>query len=182
MRRRAARVLLILFLIFGFAANSTAEPREEFDRPPSKEQMEKVRNRIETLRMWKLTKALDLDEKISAQLFPALNKHDKKRADVESAMRDNMRELRESLRNKRESQLKGVLERIEQNHRSMQSIKDAEWEELKGILSTEQQAKFILFQQEFNREIKKIIDETRGRRQERLRKDARGRPAPPQIK
>src|SRR3990172_4800194 len=123
MRRHMARLLLILFLIIGFAASGTAEPREEFDKPPSKEQMKKVRNSIETLRMWKLTKALDLDEKTSAQLFPALNKHDKKRADVENAMRDNMRELRESLSNNQESQLKGVLERLEQNHRSMQSIR-----------------------------------------------------------
>lgn len=50
-----------------------AQPPEDFDRPPTKEQMENVRERIETLRMWKLTKTLDLDEKTSAKLFPLLN-------------------------------------------------------------------------------------------------------------
>lgn len=180
MKTRYAGILLLLLLVFGLVVNTAAEEREDFDRPPTKEQMEKVRNRIETLRMWKLTKALDLDEKTSAQLFPLLNRYDKKRAETENAMRDNMRELRESLRNKRDAQLKSVLERVEQNHRSMQSIKDAEWEELKGILTIAQQAKFIIFQQEFDREIRKIIEETRGRRHERLGKETPERPIPSQ--
>jgi hypothetical protein len=62
----------------------------------------------------------------------------------------------------------------------MQSIKDAEWEELKGILTMAQQAKFIIFQQEFDREIRKIIEETRGRRHERLGKETPERPIPSQ--
>jgi hypothetical protein len=180
MEKYVARMVLLLFFMFGFVAVSMAEPRGDFEGPPTKEQMEKVRSRIETLRMWKLTKTLDLDEKTSAQLFPLLNRYDKKRAEIENALRDTIRELRESLRGKREGQLKSLLDRLEQNHKSMQGIKDAEWEELKGILSLEQQAKFIIFQLEFEREIKKIIEETRERRQDRLGKDMPARPMSPQ--
>ena len=180
MRKQAATVLVLVFLVLGFAINSVAEPQEESDRPPTKEQMEKVRTRIETLRMWKLTKALDLDEKKSAQLFPLLNKYDKKRAETESAMRDNMRDLRESLKERREVQIKNALDRLELNHKSMQNIREAEREELKGILSIEQQARFIIFQQEFDREIRKIIEETRERRQDMLRRDMPQKPSPPQ--
>lgn len=180
MRKQAATVLVLVFLVLGFAINSVAEPQGESDRPPTKEQMEKVRTRIETLRMWKLTKALDLDEKKSAQLFPLLNKYDKKRAETESAMRDNMRDLRESLKERREVQIKNALDRLELNHKSMQNIREAEREELKGILSIEQQARFIIFQQEFDREIRKIIEETRERRQDMLRRDMPQKPSPPQ--
>lgn len=126
--------------------------------------------------MWKLTKDVDLDEKTSAQLFPLLNKYDKKRADIENAVRDNMKELRESLKKKREGQLRNILDRLDQNHKGIESIKDAEWQELRGILFVEQQAKFIIFQQEFDREIRKIIEETREKRHERLEK---GRPQKP---
>jgi hypothetical protein len=173
-------MVLLLFLMLGFAGAGMAEPPGDLDGPPTKEQMEKVRSRIETLRMWKLTKALDLDERTSAQLFPLLNKYDKKRAEIEIIMRENMRELRESLRVKREGQLKSILDRLEQNHKAMQSVKDAEWDEIKGILGAEQQAKFIIFQVEFDKEIKKIIEETRERRQERLRKDVPSKPMRPQ--
>lgn len=180
MRKQAGTVMVLLFLVLGFAVDSMAEPQGESDRPPTKEQAEKVRTRIETLRMWKLTKALDLDERKSAQLFPLLNRYDKKRAEAENAMRDTMRALRESLKEGREVQIKNILDRLEQNHKSMQNIREAEWEELRGILSIEQQARFIIFQQEFDREIRKIIEETRGRRQERLGKDMPQKPSPSQ--
>lgn len=180
MKRYVTKMVLLLFFMLGSASAVMAEPRGDFDAPPTKEQMEKVRSRIETLRMWKLTKALDLDEKTSAQLFPLLNKYDKKRSELERTLRDNIRELRESLSGKREGQVKSILERLEQNHKAMQGIKDAEWDELKGILTVEQQARFILFQLEFEREIRRIIEETRGRRHERPGRDMPAGSAPQQ--
>ena len=180
MKKHVVKMLLLFFLMFGFAATSMAEPRGDFDAPPTREQMEKVRNRIETLRMWKLTKALDLDEKTSAQIFPLLNRYDKKRAEIEIAMREGIKELRESLKEKREGQLKNILERLEQNHKNMQRMNDEEREDLKRILTVEQRAKFIIFQQEFDREIKKIIEETRERRHERFGKERPERPLPPE--
>ena len=170
MKTHMAKILLSLIILFGFAAQGLAEP-PDFEKPPTKEQKEKVRKRIETLRMWKLTKDLDLDEKTSAQLFPLLNRYDKKRAEIENTMQENMKELRESLREKREGQLRGILDRLEQNHKAMQSLKDAEWEETKKILTIEQQARYVIFLQEFDREIRKIIAEARGRRHERSGKD-----------
>lgn len=170
MKRTMVKILASFVILFGFAAHGLAEP-PDFERPPTKEQRERVRQRIETLRMWKLTKDLDLDEKMSAQLFPLLNRYDKKRAEMEHAMHENMKELRESLREKREGQLRGIIERLEQHHKGMQNLKDAEWEEMKKILTIEQQARYVIFLQEFDREMRKIIGEARGRRHEGVRKD-----------
>lgn len=177
MKKHILEILLSAFMLIGFATAGMAEP-PDFDRPPTREQMEKVRERIETLRMWKLTKTLDLDEKTSSQLFPLLNKYDKKRLTIEQALRDGMRDLRDALRNRREGQLRGILDRLEQNHKEMQRINDEEWAELKRILTTEQQAKFIIFREEFDREIKKIIAEARERGRERFGKERR--PLPPE--
>lgn len=182
MEKYIFKILLTLFLVIGFNQSSLAEPPEDFDRPPPKGQMEKVRKRIETLKMWKLTQALDLDEKTSAKLFPLLSKYDKKRAEIERAMRDDMKELRESLKERREGNLKNILDKLEQNHKAIQMINDEERAELKKILTIEQQARFILFQQEFDREIRRIIAEARERRHERLGKDRPERPLPPVIR
>lgn len=171
MKENIFKFLLLSLLVFGFAVNSLAQPPEDFDRPPTKEQMEKVRKRIETLRMWKLTRALDLDEGTSARLFPLLNKYDKNRAEIERALRDDIKELRESLKEGRQGQLKNILDRLEENHRAMQRINDEERAELKKILTIEQQVRFVLFQHEFDREIRKIIAEARERRFERRGKD-----------
>lgn len=170
MKRYILKILLSTLIVFGFTTIGMAEP-PDFERPPTKEQMERVRERIETLKMWKLTKALDLNEKTSAQLFPVLNKYEKKRLAIEQALRDGMRDLRESLRERREDRLKDILKRLEQNHKEMQRVNDEEWEELKRILTTEQQAKFLIFREEFDREIKRIITEAKERRSERFGKD-----------
>lgn len=180
MLKDVLKALILFALVFGLAVNSMAEPPDDFDRPPSKEQMEKIRERIETLRMWRLTEAIDLDEKGSAKLFPLLKKFDKKRVAIEDAQREGMRELRQLLKEKRETQLKGLLERLEKNHKDLQKLKEEEWVELKNILTIEQQAKFIIFLQEFSKEVRRLIAEARERRPERFGKDRPERPMPPE--
>jgi Spy/CpxP family protein refolding chaperone len=180
MQKNVFKLVFLLFLVFGFGANTLAQPPEDFDRSPTKEQMEKVRERIETLRMWKLTKTLDLDEKTSAKLFPLLNKYDKKRAEIEKAIRDDLRELREALKGKREGNLKSIIDKLEENHEALQRINDEERAELKKILTIEQQAKFILFQQEFDRDIRKTIAEARERHHGRFGKGSVEEPLPPE--
>lgn len=161
-----AGLLLTMLALSGLPDTVKAEP-QDFDRPPNKEQMERVRERVETLRIWKLTKALDLDEKTSAQLFPVLNRYDKKRAETHNAIRNDMRELRDSVREKREGRIRNVLERLENDHTALQRVNDEERAELKNILTIEQQANYLIFQHEFEHEIRKIIAESKIKRTER---------------
>ncbi len=180
MKRKVLIILLSIILLAGFAVTGLAQPPEDIDRPPSKEQMEKIRKRIETLRMWRLTEALNLDEKTSAQVFPILNRFDKKRYELEESLREGMRDLRESLRNKKEDQLKKILNKLEDNHKALQSLKQEEWAEMKKVLTIEQQAKFIVFLTEFEREVRKLIAEARERRGERFDRNRPERPLPPE--
>lgn len=180
MERHIFKFFLVLILVAGFGMYSSAEPPEDIERPSSKEQMEKVRKRIETLRMWRLTEALNLDEKTSTQVFPLVGKYDKKRTEIEQSLRSSMKELRKSLKENREGNLKSILDKIEENHKALQRIKEEEWAELKKIFTIEQQARFILFQQEFDREIRGIISEAREkRRPEGLGKERSEKPFRP---
>ncbi len=181
MKRNVFKILLSIILLLGLAATSMAEPAEDFDRPPSKEQMEKIRKRVETLRMWRLTEALNLDEKASAQLFPILNRFDKKRYELEEYLREGMRDLRELLKDKKEERLKKILNKLEENHKALQNLKQEEWADLKKMLTVEQQARFIIFLTEFEREVRKLIAEARERRGERLGKDSQNRPLPQEM-
>lgn len=172
MKRKIIGILVFAFLT-AWSAAAIAEPFDERDRPPSKEQMEKVRKRIETMRMWKLTSALELNEKMSAQVFPVLSSYDRKRAEAEVALREGMRELRDAVKEKNEEKMKSALARLDQSHSALQRTNDEERAELKKILSVEQQAKYVLFQQEFNREIRELIGEARERRGEGPGRDQR---------
>ena len=140
MKKNVAKILLIVFIVCGFSAQGLAEQPDYLDRPPTKEQRDRVRKRIETLKMWKLTKALDIDESTSAKLFPLLNRYDKRKAEIHQNIRQGMREMRRSLEENRTEGLQNTLAMLEENHKALQSINDEEWQEMKKILTTEQHA------------------------------------------
>jgi hypothetical protein len=68
------------------------------------------------------------------------------------------------LRENKTGELKNTLAKVEENHRALQGINDEEWAELKKVLTVEQQAKLILFRQEFDREVHKLIADAKDRR------------------
>jgi len=170
MKKNVVKILLILFIMCGFTAQGLAEPPGYLDKPPTKEQRDRVRKRIQTLKMWKLTKALDIDETTSAKLFPILNRYDKRKAEIHQNIRKGMMEMRRSLKENRTKGLQNTLAMLEENHKALQNINDEEWAEMKKVLTVEQQAKFILFKQEFDRDVRKIISDSKERRHKRAQK------------
>jgi hypothetical protein len=131
--------------------------------PPSKEKREEVRKRVEAIRIYRLTGALKLDEKASAQLASLLGTIDLQRRELMDQNMDAMKELRTSLRSPHpsESKLKPILERLEKNHREMSGLKDKELKGLKDILTVEQRARYVVFQRDFAREIRSLITSAR---------------------
>lgn len=166
MKKLVVSLVLAGALVGGGAAVCSAQQQQtgDFDMPPP-DQMERIEKKIEALRMWKVTQALDLDEKTSAALFPILNDFNKKRVGAERGMQQNVQGLKKALGNKATGDLKGILEEIEKRHQELQKVKDEERSAVKKVLSLEQQAKYVLFQLDFEREIRKMIEEARqGRR------------------
>ncbi len=167
---RKMKIIVLCLVVSGVLNPGTGNAeQQDGEHIMTRAQMEKVRERIETLKMLRMTKALELDERSSALVFPLLNRYDKKRADIELSLWNGLRELRESLKEKRETRLRALIEKIESDHKTIERINDEERVELKKVLSVEQQARFILFQREFNRDIKRIITDTRERRLEKTR-------------
>ena len=149
---------------------------------PSPEARERVRKRIETIRLWKLTEELELDEATAARLFPLLSRYDRERHGVEEGIRESMAEMRNALGSGQSGRLAELIDGLESGHRELQGLKDREFQEIRSVLSLEQQAKFILFTQQFGRQMRRFIDEAReGRREDRRddrREDRRDSPSP----
>ncbi|UCD71725.1 MAG: hypothetical protein JSW70_01660 [Syntrophobacterales bacterium] len=142
-------------------------PAFEGDEPhKSIEKREKIRKRIELIRMWKLTEELDLTEETGAKLFPILHKYDEKWMELHKKRRDIMSQLRKALEDEATSgeTIEAAMDNLEQNASAVSDLIRQQRKELKGILSPRQQAKFILFQRQFHREIRKIIGEARERK------------------
>ncbi len=168
--------IFVMLSLTIFTGQGFCQPPEDFKKPPSKEQIEKIKKRVETLKIWRLTKILDLDEETASRLFPLINKYDKRRFVIEQSMRKDMRKLRKSVDTASPDKLRDIIKRLEDNHRELQEINYAEKEELKDILPVRKFAKFIIFQQDFNREMKEIIAEVRKRHTRKLREKPMGPP------
>jgi Spy/CpxP family protein refolding chaperone len=180
MKKLGIKVLLTaLSMIFAAATTSFAQqaPRggtldngTGYEHPsgrgdvPSEEKRAEIRRRIEAVRIWKLTEALNLDASTSAKLASLLSSLDKQRMEIAHERMMTMGELRRLLKSPKldERSLKVALDKLEQNHHAVQLLREKEISGLKDILTIEQQARYTLFQQEFQHEIRKMIAGARG--------------------
>jgi Spy/CpxP family protein refolding chaperone len=131
---------------------------------PDAKKREEVRKKIETVRMWRLTEELKLDEKTSAKLASFLSALDEKRRGLMHERMETMGDLRTLLKTEKpdEKKLKTDLDKLEKTRREMVELEGKEISGVRDILSVEQQARYVIFQQEFRRELRGMIAGARG--------------------
>lgn len=161
MKRLLAVILTAFFLATGATGYSFAQPA---GKPARGEKMARVRDKICEMRMEKLKKYLGLDDKTWAQLAPMLENYREKKIEMRTALGNAIRELKRFLKEKNETQMKAILSKLEQLQRDLYDLNQQEREEMKKILTVEQQAKYVVFRKNFAREIKGKIREARGKR------------------
>jgi Spy/CpxP family protein refolding chaperone len=132
--------------------------------PPSEAQREQVRKKIEAVRMWRLTEELKLDEKTALRLSSFLSSIQEKRRDLTHKAFDTVKDVRASLKTAKPDtgRLKIWLDQLEKNHREISELKQKELSGLKDILTVEQQARYLIFESDFQNEIRKMIAGARG--------------------
>ncbi len=143
---------------------TSADPGSDRAGPPSEERREAVRKKMEAVRIMRLTETLKLDEETAAKFIPLITSLEQKRRDLMGENQQTMRELREYLgaKNPDEKKLKSVMEKMEKNHQEVMKTREKEIEAAKGNLTVEQQAKYLLFEQDFMREMRGMITGARG--------------------
>lgn len=131
---------------------------------PPPERREEIRKKIEAIRIWRLTEELKLDEKAAAKFFPVLSSLTQRRGELLRENGEAQRELRLYLESDRpdEKKIKASLDRLERNHHELMRLQEKEIEATKDYLTIEQQARYFLFQQDFQREIREMISGARG--------------------
>ena len=148
------------------------------DKALSETKRKELRKKVAAVRIWKLTEALQLDADTSAKLSAILSSMDQKRLDIQREQRESFRALQQSLDSPKpdESKIKNYLEKLEKNHHAMEELRNKEVNGLKKVLTTEQQARYLLFQQEFRSEMRGMIEGARSNRQDKGERGARGGP------
>jgi Spy/CpxP family protein refolding chaperone len=141
---------LAVLLICGVARAKPGSP------PPKDHQ---AREKLEALRVWRLTEELQLTEDQSAQFFPKLRRirelRDTRRANRERLTNALTEEVaKDQLSTPRLRQLLDSLQVVDDNSRAAEARVRREMNEL---LTIEQQAKLYLFQANFDRQTRHVI-------------------------
>ena len=154
---RTLRALSVVLALIGAGVGARGQ-----EPPPMDE--EEPRRLIETVRIWRMTQELDLSEEQILQFFPKLkNLEDMERHRAETKAKV-IRELDELLKADKPSlpalqKKMAEVERVDEEFdKKAAKVKD----EIKSVLSVEQQAKLLVFRFKFQREMRDIIREIRG--------------------
>ena len=127
-----------------------------------------VMDKIQTLRMWKMTEVLDLSEEQASRFFPALKEMQKEQETARQRLVELSNEVEDALAEKADTiQILGIIDEMI----SMKKI-EAESEikfftKARSILSVEQQAKYVIFERDFRKKMMDLIRDSR--------KDGKGR-------
>jgi Spy/CpxP family protein refolding chaperone len=150
--------LTILVLAFSAvtagAQNAAAPPRQ------------RLRQNLATLRLLRLTQALDLSEEQAARIFPTVNKLEKEKAGLQIAMSADIRDLRRLLAESpaKEDDIAANVRKIKDAQQVVKQ-KDAELDAfLENNLTTVQKAKYVIFEIEFYRLLEQTLQGMRGMR------------------
>jgi uncharacterized membrane protein len=123
------------------------------------------RAQIEALYIWRLTEALKLNEDQVTELLPKLQALRQENLSFQRARRETLKELAAHLKSERcsEQSLREYLDRLKRQEREHQAKVEGLRGEIAGILSLEQQARLLVFQAEFEQQVRELIQKMRGR-------------------
>ena len=167
-RRRAALASVAVAGVTGFLVLVSSAMGQPFTPPPpGSPGPGEGRRLIETIKIWKMSEALDLSEDQAAKLFPKMTQLEATRREFHRRQRLLRDEIAGLLRQQplREVDLKRRLEELERTETDFRGRERTVKGELQSILSLEQQARLALFEERFETEMRRTIQDLRQRRQ-----------------
>lgn len=150
--------LLTIVSVLLLAASQVAGQGPD-DRPQFSAQ------RLELLRLWRLVDELEVDEGQAEKLFPVWSRHRRQRQELQADRKRMTEELRELLGGKDvdDDALQKRIGEIRGLDKKRGELEAAMNTELTKLLSVRQQARLLLFSDQFRDDLKEIIRGFRGR-------------------
>ena len=126
----------------------------------------RLRNNINTLRLLRMTEALDLTDEQTAKLFPALTRIEKEKAEIQNRMGIEIRNLRLALKGEpvREADIMTLVNRIREMRQSIKQKDEAFDAVLDANLTPVQKGKYLIFLVDFARGLGEKLNQVRQNR------------------
>ncbi len=134
--------------------------------PPEGRMRDRVRERIKTIKVWKLTDELNLSQAQSEKFFPVYNRNFERLEEIEQEKRKVMDRLvdatAESKPDEAEiAEIRKYLDRLDSLDQEIQDLKVKFRGELKNILTELQIGKLYLFEFRFRQQMQEIMRDIR---------------------
>ena len=151
-----------IIILLGLIVMSFAQPLDEKIQTEEND----PRAIIEKIKIYVMTKRLDLTTYQAMQLFPELNELQKHEQDFRKKEVGALAELRSLLKGKASNQaILNVIQVYEDAYNKKMENDKKKFTEIKKILSPVQQAKYLIFREDFENEIRSMIKEIKRQRQ-----------------
>lgn len=155
---KTIRIFLLSFILVLGASSVWAESWKE-----GKDPRDKTRERIHMIKMWKMTEALKLDREGAVRFFAVNNQYEETKRRLWRDFHEDTQRLRNLMRdmNPPERELRDLLARIKGRKKEINDLSNRQMEDEMNLMRPEQQARYILFQIDFRREMEDLIREVR---------------------
>ena len=168
MRKSGKTVILFFLGLLLFAPVklfAQGPPHHPGGSPASTAERRKIRENIETLRMYKLLEALDLTSEQSAEFLPALKAFQDAKRGFQEERRNLLRELEGALESEEANQtkLEQTLTALEDTREEFQAELVKFLQKARSTLTLQQRARLQLFEEKFERRLRDSIRQMRGK-------------------
>jgi Spy/CpxP family protein refolding chaperone len=174
----ATRTFLLLLLLLALPGAALAQPGS--DPPPdpqSDDGRADVEHRIQMMRVFALTEALELDEDTAVRLFPYLREGDAAMRELHQEKRATRKKLRKLVESGEvdDRTLDATVGKLAGLEIELTKARKTQFLGLKSILTPDQRAKFFVAQERFDREMRRRLREIRRERKGEHRERRRRR-------
>jgi Spy/CpxP family protein refolding chaperone len=161
--------MLALIILLGFAGSAMAqgwmdEPPPDGPPPFSDgPRAEKIRERIQTVKIWKLTETLELTPEQSQKFFPVYNAYQDARMALEKERFDTFHELSDLLDKEQPSdkEIIALLDKLDSFDGKIQANQAKFRNNVKDILTIQQLGRLYVFEVQFMQQIRGIVKDAR---------------------
>lgn len=156
--------LFVVLTALAAVTGSTAVQAQSWRQPA--DPREQARERIQMVRMLKVTEALRLDRDTAARFFAVGSRYEETKRQVRRDMNDDIQRLRHTLQNLHppEKDLRETVSRIRNRKKDLDELQLKQLDEELSLLRPEQQARYMVFTVDFRREINDLLREAQGER------------------
>lgn len=118
--------------------------------------------RIEKYRKMRLIEILNLNEEDAVRFMAKQTAHDNAQRELHKERSEVLDQLEKIVQTKApEKEYAKLFDQLDQNDQKMVSERKRYQTEIKGLLSTEKMAKFMIFERNFQRELRNAMDDVR---------------------